>query len=87
MPNSDERSQAAESLIERTLMEAQDDQLQDLLVEAIDVIIALHEARGWSRDELKNRVSEELYVLLQARWAEDDGPTEQAEQVKPSSDS
>ena len=72
MPNSDERSQAAESLIERVLMEAQDDQLQDLIVEAIDVIIALHEARSWPRDELKNRVSEELYVMLQARWAEDD---------------
>ena len=84
MPNSDERSQAAESLIERALMQAQDDQLQDLLVEAIDVIIALHEARGWPRDELDNRVSEELYVLLQARWSEDD---EQIEQVKPSSDS
>jgi hypothetical protein len=69
MPNSDE----PESLIERALMEAGDDQLQDLIVEAIDVIIALHEARAWPRDELKNRVSEELYVLLQARWAEDDG--------------
>jgi len=79
MPNSDERSQAVESLIERVLREVEDDQLQDLLVEAIDVIIALHEARGWSRDELKNRVSEELYVLLQARWSEDD---EQIEQVK-----
>jgi hypothetical protein len=73
MPNSDERSQAAESLIERALMEAGDGQLKDLVVEAIDVIIALHEARGWPRDELKNRVSEELYVLLQARWSEDDG--------------
>jgi hypothetical protein len=72
MPNSDERSQAAESLIERALMEAGDDQLQDLVVEAIDVIIGLHEARGWPRDELKNRVSEELYILLQARWSEDD---------------
>jgi hypothetical protein len=72
MPNSDERSRAAESLIERVLTEAQEDQLQDLIVEAIDVIIALHEARSWPRDELKNRVSEELYVLLQARWAEDD---------------
>jgi hypothetical protein len=37
-------------------------------------------------DELKNRVSEELYILLQARCAEDDEQTEQAEQVKPSSD-
>jgi hypothetical protein len=73
MSNSDDRSQAAKSLIERALMEAGDDQLQDLLVETIDVIIALHEARGWPRDELKNRVSEELYVLLQARWSEDDG--------------
>ena len=73
MPNSDERSQAVESLIERVLREVEDDQLQDLLVEAIDVIIALHEARGWPRDELKHRVSAELYVLLQARWAEDDG--------------
>jgi hypothetical protein len=87
MPNSDERSQAAESLIERILMEVEDDQLQDLLVEAIDVITALHEARGWRRDELENRVSEELYVLLQARWAEDDEQTEQAEQLKRSSDS
>jgi hypothetical protein len=73
MPNSDECSQTGESLIERALMEAQGDQLQDLPVEAIDVIIALHEARGWPRDELKNRISEELYVLLQARWSEDDG--------------
>ena len=68
-------------------MEAQDDRVQDLLVEAIDAIIALHEGRGWPRDELKHRVSEELYVLLQARWAEDDGQTGQAEQVKPSSNS
>lgn len=63
----------AQSLIERALMEAGDDQLQDLLVEAIDAIIALHEARGWPRNELENRVSEELYVLMQARWSEDDG--------------
>ena len=84
MPNSDERSQAVESLIERVLREVEDDQLQDLLVEAIDAIIALHEANGWPRDELDNRVSEELYALLQARWSEDD---EQIEQVKPSSDS
>jgi hypothetical protein len=69
MANFDE----AKSLIERALMEARDDQLQDLLVEAIDAIIALHEARGWPRTELANRVSEELYVLLQARWSEDDG--------------
>jgi hypothetical protein len=72
MPNSDERSPAAESLIERVLMQVEDNQLQDLLVEAIDAIIALHEARRWPRNELENRVSEELYVLLQARWAEDD---------------
>ena len=39
------------------------------------------------RSELKHRVSEELYILLQARQAEDDGQTGQAEQVKPSSDS
>ncbi len=77
MPNPDER--AAESLIERVLMEAEDDQLQDLLVEAIDAIIALHEARGWPRNELENRVSEELYVLLQARGSEDDEQTEQSE--------
>ncbi len=77
MPNPDER--AAESLIERVLMEAEDDQLHDLLVEAIDAIIALHEARGWPRNELENRVSEELYVLLQARWSEDDEQTEQSE--------
>jgi hypothetical protein len=70
MPNSDER--AAKSPIERALLEAEYDQLQDLVVEAIDVLIALHEARGWPRNELENRVSEELYVLLQARWAEDD---------------
>jgi hypothetical protein len=63
----------AQSLIERALMKVGDDQLQDLLVEAIDAIIALHEARGWPRNELENRVSEELYVLLQARWSEDDG--------------
>jgi hypothetical protein len=53
--------------------------LQDLLVEAIDAIIALHEARGWPRNELENRVSEELYVLLQARWSEDDEQLEQSE--------
>ncbi len=69
MANFDE----AKSLIERALMEAGDDQLQDLLVEAIDAIIALHEGRGWPRNELENRVSEELYVLIQARWSEDDG--------------
>ena len=77
MANSDER--APQSLIERALMEAGDDQLQDLLVEAIDAIIALHEARGWPRNELENRVSEELYVLLQARWSEDDEQLEQSE--------
>ncbi len=70
MSNSGER--AAKSLIERVLMEAEDEQLQNLVIEAIDVLIALHEARGWPRNELENRVSEELYVLLQARWAEDD---------------
>ncbi len=53
MSNSDER--AAQSLIERVLMEAEDGQLQDLVVEAIDVLIALHEARGWPRNELENR--------------------------------
>ncbi len=42
MANFDE----AKSLIERALREAGDDQLQDLLVEAIDAIIALHEPRG-----------------------------------------
>ena len=77
MANSDER--VPQSLIERALMEAGDDQLQDLLVEAIDAIIALHEARGWPRNELENRVSEELYVLLQARWSEDDEQLEQSE--------
>ena len=77
MANSDER--APQSLIERALMEAGDDQLQDLLVEAIDAIIALHEARVWPRNELENRVSEELYVLLQARWSEDDEQLEQSE--------
>ena len=77
MANSDER--APQSLIERALMEAGDDQLQDLLVEAIDAIIALHEARGRPRNELENRVSEELYVLLQARWSEDDEQLEQSE--------
>ena len=77
MANSDER--APQSLIERALMQAGDDQLQDLLVEAIDAIIALHEARGWPRNELENRVSEELYVLLQARWSEDDEQLEQSE--------
>ena len=71
MPNSDERSQAVESLIERVFRRG-------------NRRIALHEARGWPRDELDNRVSEELYALLQARWSEDD---EQIEQVKPSSDS
>ena len=76
MPNSDERCQTAENLIERILMEVEDDQLQDLLVEAIDVIIALNKARRWRRDELENRVSEELYVLLRARWAEDEEEAE-----------
>ncbi len=58
MSNSDER--AAKSLIERVLMEAEDEQLQNLVIEAIDVLIALHEVRGWPRNELENRVSEEL---------------------------
>jgi hypothetical protein len=35
MPSYDERYGAAKSLIERVLMQAEDDQLQDLVVEAI----------------------------------------------------